>query len=174
MQYAISLNISSSEFADVAMWLLFRLQSPAANDYFVDLFPRDPACQIILVRCFVSFCFYYCSVLFCFVSLLILCSLLLTYLLSLVRIVRFKQALRSTVQCSGLWFMVASSTEKMMHLSVLAGRTLIRPERSIAAVGDYALLRRLGDGGPRNYGRSDIQRRPQRHIITLQYCSDLI
>ena len=158
----ISLNIRSSEFADVAT---FPPTKPSSERLF------HLACQIILVRCFVSFCFYYCSVLFCFVSLLILCSLLLTYLLSLVHIVRFKQALRSTdarsVQCSGLWFMVASSTEKMMHLSVLAGRTLIRPERSIAAVGDYALLRRLGDGGPRNYGRSGIQRRPQRHIITL-------
>ncbi len=52
-KYVISLNISSSEFADVAAF------QAAANDNFVDLFSRDPACQIILVHCSVSFCFYY-------------------------------------------------------------------------------------------------------------------
>jgi hypothetical protein len=36
-----------------------RLLKPAAYDNFVDLVSRDPACQIILVRCFVSCCFCY-------------------------------------------------------------------------------------------------------------------
>ena len=48
--------ISLNEFADAAA---FPPMKPAANDNFVDLVSRDPACQIILVRCFVSFRFVF-------------------------------------------------------------------------------------------------------------------
>ena len=83
----ISLNISSSEFADAAA---FPPMKPATNDNFVDLVSRDPACQMILVRCFVSFCFNY--MLFCssLEQISVQSSLNLRFLFSLVRIVRFK------------------------------------------------------------------------------------
>ncbi len=80
------------------MNLRMRLLKPAAYSNFVDLVSRDPAFQIILVR-FVSFCFNY--MLFCSTleQISVQSSLNLRFL---VRIVRFKWALRSMDEYIGV------------------------------------------------------------------------